>query len=100
MQSILGLYPSQAHLSELRETDIAQAAGGEGMRRKLGDGRYRQLVRCVRIMRAVSGQRRLVNLPALASQFRVTTRTIRRDLAALAAAGVEVPHGYEKDVTS
>lgn len=59
--------------------------------------RYRQLVRCLRLMRAVS-TRETVAIRALASQFRVSTRTIRRDLAALRAAGASVPVCHEKDV--
>lgn len=53
--------------------------------------RYRQLIRCLRLLRLVEGQRRVVDLEMLANQLRVSTRTIKRDLAALAMAGEDVP---------
>lgn len=62
-------------------------------------GRYRQLVRCLRLRRAVAN-RRTVHINSLANQFRVSTRTIRRDLAALRAAGERVPGGIEGDLTA
>lgn len=57
--------------------------------------RYRGIVRALRLMRAVAG-RRSVNVEALANQFRVCSRTIRRDLQALSAAGVVVPRCWTK----
>jgi predicted DNA-binding transcriptional regulator YafY len=60
-------------------------------------GRYRQLVRCLRLRRMVLG-RSQVNVHALANQLRVSSRTIRRDLAALSAAGEAMPRWREKDM--
>lgn len=57
--------------------------------------RYRQLVRVLRLRRLVAG-RRVVNYEALASQLRVSTRTIRRDMTALRLAGEPVPAGRDK----
>jgi predicted DNA-binding transcriptional regulator YafY len=60
--------------------------------------RYRQLVRCLRLRRLVAG-RAHVQLDALASQLRVSERTIRRDLIALHIAGEDVPSfGAQKDM--
>jgi predicted DNA-binding transcriptional regulator YafY len=61
-------------------------------------GRYRQLVRCLRLRRMVAG-RQCVNVHVLAHQLRVSSRTIRRDLVALHTAGEHVPAGYERDMT-
>jgi DeoR/GlpR family transcriptional regulator of sugar metabolism len=61
--------------------------------------RYRTLIRCLRLRRIVA-RRQHVHLHALASTFRVSTRTIRRDLAALKAAGETVASGYERDIDS
>lgn len=60
-------------------------------------GRYRQLVRVLLLRRLVDG-RSTVQIDALASQLSVSTRTIRRDLAALRAAGEPVPSGVERDM--
>lgn len=57
--------------------------------------RYRGLIRALRLMRAVEG-RKVVNVESLANQFRVCSRTIRRDLQALSAAGVAVPRCWTK----
>jgi predicted DNA-binding transcriptional regulator YafY len=57
--------------------------------------RCRQLVRCLRLRRLVEGRQ------ALADQLRVSTRTIRRDLVALRAAGEPVPLKFhERDINS
>lgn len=63
--------------------------------------RCRQLVRCLRLMRLLDTARS-VNLSWLASQLRVSTRTIRRDLIALDAAGISVPGivGRHKDMAA
>lgn len=61
--------------------------------------RCRQLIRCLRLRRIVA-DRKQVHLRALASTFRVSTRTIRRDLAALKAAWELVAAGYERDIDS
>lgn len=60
-------------------------------------GRYRQLVRCLRLLRVVDGYRR-VDVDTLAKNFDVSTRTIRRDLAALRSAGERVMAGDEGDL--
>lgn len=52
--------------------------------------RCRQLVRCLKLRRIVADARR-VDLTALAHHLGVSTRTIRRDLAALRWAGEPVP---------
>lgn len=60
-------------------------------------GRYRQLVRCLRLQRMVRG-RQVLDIASLARQFDVSTRTIRRDLAALSEAGEKVPLVTECDI--
>jgi predicted DNA-binding transcriptional regulator YafY len=50
-----------------------------------------QLVRNIKLMRLLEGRRYRPSLLELASQFQVTTRTIRRDLKALEEAHVPVP---------
>jgi predicted DNA-binding transcriptional regulator YafY len=57
----------------------------------MNPGRNQTLVRVLSLMRLVEG-RYNCDLEVLAMRFGVTTRTIRRDLHALAAAGVSVPH--------
>lgn len=52
------------------------------------------LVRVLKIMRTLDGRHIRPSLDGLASEHHVSTRTIRRDLEALAAAGVPVPKGY------
>ena len=61
--------------------------------------RYRQLVRCLRLLRLVR-DRATIDIAAIAQQLRVSTRTIRRDLAALRAAGEPVPSGTEGDLAA
>ena len=56
------------------------------------DGRRnRGLIRCLKLRRYLDGLQRRPPLPELAERFRVTTRTIRRDLHALRAAGERLP---------
>jgi predicted DNA-binding transcriptional regulator YafY len=55
------------------------------------DRRSTALIRCLRIMRLVV-RREPVSLPALAREFGVHERTIRRDLLALKAVGVRVSY--------
>lgn len=50
--------------------------------------RNRQLVRVLKVSQALQGGRR--TLDSLATEFRVSTRTIRRDIEALSEAGVPV----------
>ncbi len=52
------------------------------------------LIRCLRLMRRLEGCRVRPDLEALATEYHVSTRTIRRDLIALSEAGVPVPKGY------
>ncbi len=59
--------------------------------------RYRQLVRVLQLRRVI-GHRQCVHIDALAAEFKVTTRTIRRDLAALREAGEHVPVCVEVDI--
>jgi len=61
--------------------------------------RYRQLIRCLRLLRMVQGRQNIV-IDAIAKQLRVSSRTIRRDLAALRAAGEKVPSGREVDMAA
>lgn len=62
--------------------------------------RYKQLVRCLRLLRIVRG-RHAIDIAALAASFEVSKRTIRRDLAALWAAGECVPRlAEEKDMAA
>jgi len=62
--------------------------------------RCRQLVRVLRLRRLV-GMRDTVDLRVLAAELNVTTRTIRRDFAALIAAGERMPAFFsEYDITS
>jgi predicted DNA-binding transcriptional regulator YafY len=61
--------------------------------------RYCQLVRCLRLLRVVRGRTRL-HIGILAREFGVSTRTIRRDLAALYEAGEDVPAGFEWDIAA
>lgn len=51
----------------------------------MAESRYRQLIRCLRI-----ATRKGKSIEQLAREFRVSTRTIRRDLAALKTVGVNV----------
>ena len=60
-------------------------------------GRNKALVRCLTLMRVLSGGRR-ANLQQLAAEFHVHQRTIRRDFQALEAAGVPVGHTPESDI--
>ncbi len=66
--------------------------------------RYRQLIRCLQLSEMLKGREAPpVNVSVLAEQFKVHTRTIRRDLAALEGAGVVVPpqlRQWECDVES
>lgn len=58
------------------------------------------LVRVLRLRQHLEGWRYAPPLAQLADRFGVTTRTIRRDLAALEAAGERVPiyrHNRTKD---
>lgn len=61
------------------------------------DHRCRSLIRCLRVRRAIEG-RASVRIASLASQFRVSERTIRRDLIALQAAGERVPAWRHKEL--
>jgi len=53
--------------------------------------RNRTLVRCLRLWRELDGRRVLPSLEELAREHGVSTRTIRRDLAALEEAYYAVP---------
>ena len=53
--------------------------------------RNRTLVRCLRLWRELDGRRVLPPLQEMAREHGVSTRTIRRDLAALEAAHVPIP---------
>jgi predicted DNA-binding transcriptional regulator YafY len=62
--------------------------------------RYRQLIRVLQLRRVI-GRRQHLHVRLLAREFGVSTRTIRRDLAALSAAGERVPFvTLECDITS
>lgn len=63
-------------------------------------GRYRQLIRCLRMVRERSYQLDTTpeHLQALATRHRVTTRTIRRDLQALREAGYGFVRFTEVDI--
>ena len=67
----------------------------------MAGGRYRQLVRCLRLLRLVRG-RYVLRIDTLANQLRVSERTIRRDLTALVTAGEDVPGwlAHDKDLAS
>jgi predicted DNA-binding transcriptional regulator YafY len=53
--------------------------------------RSQSLIRALSVLRTLDGRRRWT-LAELAARYAVTERTIRRDLAALEAAGVPVCH--------
>lgn len=67
------------------------------MTKRIHKHRYRQLIRCLRLRRAVMDADE-IDPHGLATRFCVSVRTIRRDLAALRAAGEHVPSGRESDI--
>lgn len=57
-------------------------------------GRYRQLVRCLQLQQETKNRQiTAAYLRLLAERHAVSTRTVRRDLRALQAAGVSVRYG-------
>jgi predicted DNA-binding transcriptional regulator YafY len=68
------------------------------MTKRVHKHRYRQLVRCLHLRSALATGAE-IEISGLATRFHVSTRTIRRDLAALRAAGEKVPSGVEADIS-
>lgn len=62
----------------------------------MGRKRNQGLLRALRLMRRLQGLRYAPTLEALAVEFGVTTRTIRRDLGALEMVGHPLPR-YRKN---
>lgn len=55
-----------------------------------------QVIRLLRLARALEGHRVMPPIPTLAKQYRVCRRTVLRDLAALEEAGWLVPRRYHE----
>lgn len=70
------------------------------MKRRRVPGRYRQLLRCFQLAETLRRDASAAHMTRLAQRFGVSTRTIRRDLAALRVIGVIRVNFTEADIVS